>query len=289
MKDTNMNTTTTLDTVESPDPSVAALRHPTATRSHRDSVSAIPNALASEWTKLRSVRSNRAILGGTTATGIVLVWVLAVFVKTDAQTLEAFTVGNSFSFPAWLSAVMAVVTGTLMFTSEVQHGTLAAAITAQPARWVIVVAKTAIAAAFGLTMGVAGMIAGLSGGVLGGLDAGDTSGMPATAAWGLMFTSVAAVFGLGIGMTVRHSSAAISLTLVWIFVIENLFRGFAPATVSRYLPFNAANGLLNIETTSDPEALAVALTRVQDALLFSGYTVAALTIGTVLLYRRDTN
>lgn len=78
------------------------------------------------------------------------------------------------------------------------------------------------------------------------------------------------------------------MTLVCIFVIENLFRSFAPPTVSRFLPFNPANGLLSIETTSDPEALAVALTRGQDALLFSSYAVAAIAIGTVLLYRRDT-
>lgn len=284
-----MNRTSTLETVERADASCAPLPCPTARRSHRESVSAIPSALASEWTKLRSLRSNWAILGGTAAIGIVLVWVLAVFVKTDPDTHEVFTVGNSFSFPAWLSTVMAVITGTLMFTSEVQHGTLATAITAQPARWVTVAAKTAIAAGFGLAIGVAGMIAGVSGGVLGGLDAGDTSGMRATAGWGLMLTSVAAVFGLGIGMIVKHSAAAISMTLVWTFVIENLFRGFAPPTVWRYLPFNPANGLLSIETTSDPEALAVALTRVQDALLFSSYTVAALIIGTVLLYRRDTN
>lgn len=284
-----MNSSPTLETIGSPDPSVAPLRRPTATRSHRDSVAAIRNALASEWTKLRSLRSNRAILGGTAAIGIVLVWVLAVFVKTDSTTLETYTVGNSFSFPTWLAMVLAVVAGSLMFTSEVQHGTIAAAITAQPARWVIVAAKTAIAAGFGLAMGVAGMIAGVTGGLLGGLDAGDTSGMPATVAWGLMLTTVAAVFGLAIGMIVRHSSAAISMTLVWTFVIENLFRSFAPPTVYRYLPFNAANGLLSIPTTSDPEALAVAFTRVQDALLFSSYTVAALTIGTVLLYRRDTN
>ena len=284
-----MTSTTTPETIECPDPSVAPLHRSPATRSHRDSVASIPNALASEWTKLRSVRSNWAILGGTAAIGIVLVWVLAVFVKTDNHTLEVFTIGNSFSFPTWLSTVMAVIAGTLMFTSEVQHGTLAVAITAQPARWVTVAAKSAIAAGFGLAMGVAGMLAGVSGGVLGGLDAGDTSGMPATAAWGLMLTTVAAVFGLGIGMTVRHSSAAISTTLVWTFVIENLVRGFAPPTVYRFLPFNPPNGLLNIETTSDPEALAVAFTRVQDALLFTSYTVAALTIGTVLLYRRDTN
>jgi ABC-2 type transport system permease protein len=279
-----MTSTTIVETVESPEASVAPLR-----RSHRDSVASLPNALASEWTKLSSLRSNRTILGGTTAIGIVLVWALAVFAKTDNYTLEAYTIGNSFSFSTWLSAVMALIAGTLMFTSEVQHGTLANAITAQPARWVTATAKTAIAAAFGLAMGAAGMVAGLAGGMLGGLDAGDISGMAATAAWGLMLTTVAAVFGLGIGMIVRHSSAAISITLVWVFVIENLVRGFAPATVYHFLPFNPPNGLLNIPMTDDPEALAVALTRVQDALLFSSYTVAALTIGTVLLYRRDTN
>jgi hypothetical protein len=32
-----------------------------------------------------------------------------------------------------------------------------------------------------------------------------------------------------------------------------------------------------------------ALTRAQDVLVFGGYTAAALLIGTVLLYRRDTN
>ena len=282
-------TTTTLDTNENPDPSVPTLRRTASTRSHRDSVAAIPNAVMSEWTKLRSLRSNLAILCGTTAIGILLVWVLAVFVKTDPDTLETFTIGNSFSFPTWLSAVMAIVAGILMFTSEVQHGTLAAAITAQPARWVTVAAKTAIAAGFGLAMGAAGMLAGLTGGLLGGLGAGVTSAMPATAAWGLMLTTVAAIFGLGIGLSARHSSAAVTMTLVWTFVIENLVRSFAPPTVSRYLPFSAANGLLSIETTGDPEALAVAFTRVQDALLFGAYTLAALTLGTVLLYRRDTN
>jgi uncharacterized integral membrane protein len=283
----NSITTTTTTTIGSLDPSPANPGY--SVRSHRDSVGAIPNALASEWTKLRSLRSNRAILMATAAIGIVLAWVLAVFVKTDPDTLEAFTIGNTFSFPVWLSTVLAVVTGTLMFTSEVQHGTLATVITAQPARWVTVVAKSAIAAGFGLAMGVAGMLAGVTGGLLGGLDAGDTSGMPATTTWGLLLTTVAAIFGLGIGMVVRHSSAAISMTLVWAFVIENLFRAFAPPTVSRFLPFSAANGLLSIETTSDPAALAVALTRVQDALLFGSYTVGALVIGTVVLYRRDTN
>lgn len=119
---------------------------------------------------------------------------------------------------------------------------------------------------------------------------GDTSGMAATSLWALVLTSFSAVLGLGVGMIARHSSAAISGLLVWSLVIENLLRGFAPAKFVRLLPFNAGNGLLDIEATTDtPAKLAVAFNRVQDGLLFSGYALAALVIGTVLLYRRDTN
>ena len=141
-----------------------------------------------------------------------------------------------------------------MFTSEVQHGTLAATITNQPARWVTVAAKTAIAAAFGLAIGVAGMTAGLSGGVIGGLGRGNKAGMLSTALWGLLLTMLAPVFGLGVGMIIRSSSAAVSTLLVWTFVIENLLRGIAPAELTRLLPFSAADGLLAIQSAGDTAA-----------------------------------
>jgi ABC-2 type transport system permease protein len=262
----------------------------TNTRSASDDLAALPAALRSEWIKTRSLRSNSAILGLTVVVGLLLSLILAVFVKDDPNKHIPFTVGDTFIFSTWLTTVLAIVMGILMFTSEVQHGTLANSIVARPVRWVTVAAKTTVAAGFGLAMGVLGMIAGFSGAVLGGLDMGDTSGMAATALWGLMLTSMAAVFGLGAGMIIRHSSAAISTALVWTLVVENLFRGFASPKVSRFLPFSAANGLLEIESLSDtPQTLALRLTRVQDAVLFGSYTLAALAIGTVLLYRRDNN
>ena len=49
MKNTTMTSTTTPETIECTDPSVAPLHRSPATRSHRDSVASIPNALASEW------------------------------------------------------------------------------------------------------------------------------------------------------------------------------------------------------------------------------------------------
>ena len=258
------------------------------TRSRNDDLAAIPAALRSEWIKTRSLRSNVAILGLTVVLGVLLSLILAVFVKDDPKKHIPFTVGDTFIFSTWLTTVLAIVMGILMFTSEVQHGTLANTIAAQPARWVTVAAKSTIAAGFGLAMGVLGMVGGFSGAVLGGLDMGDTSGMGATALWGLLLTSLAAVFGLGAGMIIRHSSAAISTALVWTLVVENLFRGFASPKISRYLPFSAANGLLGIRSAGDTDAtVAAALSRAQDAVLFGGYVVAALAIGTALLHRRD--
>ena len=264
----------------------AATRVVTRTRQH--DLAAVPAAIRSEWIKLRSLRSNRAIFGFTIVAGVVMSWVLATFVKTDPYEHLPFTVANTFMTATWLTTVLAVIAGILMHTSEVQHGTIANTIAAQPARWVAVAAKAAVAAGFGLAMGVVGIIAGLASAVASGMDMGDTSGLAVAAAWGLVLTSLAAVLGVGIGMIIRHSSAAVSTALVWTFVLENLIRSMAPAKLSRFLPFSAANGLLSIRSAGDTaKTLAAALTRPQDAVLFAGYTMVALIAGAVLLYRRD--
>jgi ABC-2 type transport system permease protein len=279
---TTTTTTTTIPTLRVPAPEYRNLR----TRHH--GVAALPAAIRSEWIKLRSLRSTPAILAVTFVIGVLLSWILATFVKTDPNTDEVFTVGQTFIFSTWLTTVLAAIMGTLAFTSEVQHGTLAPAVIAQPTRWVIVAAKAAIASGLGLVMGIIGMAAGLLGAVLGGLEAGDTSGVLATASWGLLLTTLAPLFGLGVGMILKHGAMAISTVLVWALVLENLIRGFAPPTLSRFLPFSAANGLLGIRSAGDTdETVAAALSRVHDAFLFGGYVIVALTVGTLLFSRRD--
>ena len=271
-------------------PTPPAISQRITERTRRTDVASIRPAIRSEWIKVSSLRSNVAILAMTPVIGVLLSWILATFVKTDPDTHLPFNVGETFIFSTWLTTVLATIVGALMFTSEVQHGTLANSVSAQPARWVIVAAKTALAAGFGLAMGILGMIGGLSGALLGGLERGDTSGMPASALWGLLLTTLAAVLGLGVGMILRHSAAAISILLVWAFVVENLVRTLIPASAARFMPFSAAAGLLGIQQASDTaETLAAALTRPQDALLFGAYVIAAVAVGTILFTRRDSN
>ena len=256
---------------------------PTTVRTRRDELAAIPPMLRSEWIKLSSLRSSKAVLGLTAVTGFLVSWAVATLV-TD----EVLLVSEVFVYSTVLTALIASVMGILVFSSEAQHGTLGAMLSAQQARWIIATCKTAMVAAFGLALGAAGMAAGFAGAVVGGLDMGDTSTIAATSAWALIFTALSAVLGLGIGMVVPSSAAAISGLLAWWLVLENLLIEFLPETIVRFLPYVAGFRVLGIASDFDtPEAIAVALTRVQSALVLGGYAAAAMAIGTALLYRRE--
>lgn len=258
--------------------------HP-ATRTGKGDVKAIPAALKSEWIKLSTVRSNQAMLGLNAVAGLLVSWAVAAF-GAD----EALYVSEAAFYWTVVVAIVVAVAGVLVFTAEVQHGTLAAALTAQPTRWVLALAKAAMTMVFGLGMAVTGIAAGFAGALLGGLEVGDTGTMVSSTMWALLYTSLSAVLGVGLGMIVRHSAMAVSGLLVWSFLLEGLFNLFLPARVTRFLPFLAGDRLLAIDSTDlNPDAMAVALSRIEGGLVFAGYAALALAIGTVLLYRRDVN
>ena len=276
-----MSSTATPTPTRPGSPLSAPTRH--ATRTRRHDAAALPAAVRSEYLKLTTLRSNTAVAVLTGLLGFFATWATAALV-TD----EVLVVSDVFVYSTFLTAVIAAITAILSITSEVQYGTWATALTAQPARWVLVAAKAVMAVRIGLVLGVIGMVTGTAGAAVGGLAAGDTASMVATASWALVFTVLASVLGLGVGLIVRHSAAAISGLIVWWLVIENLVVAFLPETVSRFVPFYAGGGVLGVEVdTMTPEMIAVALSRTQDALVFGGYAALALLVGTVLLYRRD--
>lgn len=242
-------------------------------------------ALASEWIKLSTIRSTWIVLGLTIAAGGLVSWACATFV-TD----EVLTVSQVYNYSTVLTGMIAAVAGVLLFSSEVQHGTLAPALAAQPDRTAIAFAKAIAAAVFGAALGAAGVAASITGALVGGLAIGDSSSMLTGILLSILFTTIAGVLGLGVGLILRHGAAAIAGLLVWGLVIENLLKVFAPEQVARFLPFAAGNGMLGIETrTGAGSPVAASLTAAQDALIFGGYAAAALAVGVVLLRRRDAN
>ena len=260
-------------------------------RTPRGDLAALPAALHSEYIKFRSLRSNTAIAVLTGLLGLSLTWGTAALVADDVIVSEdVLFLSDVFIYSTFLTAIIAAITSMLTITSESQYGTLATALTAQPARWIIVAAKTGIAIAIGVLYGAISMVTGAAGAALGGLGAGDTGSIPATVGWALTFTAIASVLGLGVGMVVRHSAAAISGLIIWWLVIENLMAAMLPETASRFMPFYAGVAVLGVEfykTTA--ETVAVALSRAENVLVFGGYAAIAFIAGSVLLYRRDTD
>jgi ABC-2 type transport system permease protein len=260
-----------------------AWNHPTA-RSRGDELAAFRGALRSESMKLASLRSTKGLIALTLAVNLLTSWAVAMW-ATD----EVLVVSRVFVYPGVFTAVIAAIAGSLMLTAEAQHGTLAIALTAQPARWVIAASKATIATAGGLVLAAVGMTAGAVAAIAVGLPAGDTSAVPATASAALLFTALAAVLGLGVGMIVRSTAGAISGLLVWWFVAENLILRLAPVEVGRFLPFDAGTRLLQVGGAyNTPAVLDAQLARPQLALVFGAYAAAAMVSGTLLLYRRDT-
>lgn len=256
-----------------------------AVRSQSDDVRALPGALRSEWIKLTALRANKVILTLTALTGGLIAGVLAA-----TNTDPTLTAAELFIYPLPLVAMLAAVVGILMFTGEAQHGTLAVALATRPARWVIVSAKTITATVVGLTLGAAGMTAGFAGAALGGVTVGSGASLISRALWALLYIALAALMGLGVGMIARHTAGAITGLLLWSFVIESLFAPALPESVLHFLPFSAGYRLLDAGPNFEPPVVIVdQLARPQYALIFGGYALISLAIGTMLLYRRDTN
>ena len=258
-----------------------------ATRTRTGDFHAIAAALRSEWIKLTSLRANKAILALTALISAVIAGGLAATAKTSDPALPA---SELFIYPLPLVAMLAAVTGILMFTSEAQHGSLAVTLAARPARWVIVAAKAITAAGVGLALGATGMIAGYGGAAIGGAEAGGGSHLVTRALWAALYIVLAALIGLGVGMIVRHTAAAITGLLMWSFVVESLFAPLLPDGVLHLLPFSAGYRLLDAGPQfKGPVLIAHQLARPAYALIFAGYAVTSLAVGAVLLDRRDSN
>lgn len=256
---------------------------PAATTSDRRPPGQLAAVLRSEWIKASTVRTNKVLLAVAAVVGLLVSWATAAF-----ATGSGFTAVEVVVLPTLLTAVLSAIAGVLVFTTEVQHGTIAGALTAHPSRWPVVAAKALLTIGLGLCLGVVGLVTGMLGGLAGGLEVGDASGLMTTVLWALLYTVGSALLGLGVGMVVRHGAGAVAGILVWWLVVEGLVVQFAPPEVARFVPFDTGFRTLGIESDFDaPDVVAAGVSNLVHASIFWGYVVAALALGTVLLLRRD--
>ncbi|MGW7416721.1 ABC transporter permease subunit [Streptomyces sp. NPDC054863] len=175
----------------------------------------LADALASEWTKIRSVRSTIWTLGVMVVL-ILGVGALITFLMAAALD-EGVPAGQSplsLGFIGVLLGVMPVITlGVMTIASEYGTGMIRSTLTACPSRGRVLAAKSVVffLLTFTLTLVATALIAVLMAGVLGGVTSGD-EWLRATVGVSL-YVALLGLFSLAIGSLVRHSAGAITVMI----------------------------------------------------------------------------
>lgn len=172
------------------------------------------HALASEWTKLVSVRSTLWTLGSLvlTVVGIGLLFV----VQTTAQDYVAISFTTPALFGLLVGQIAVMVLGVLTITSEHASGLVRTTFTAAPERHRVLTAKYLVFSitAFLTTAGsvfLVGLAAAL-------VHSGSAAGAHTPSEWfgafaGCLYVTLLGVLALAVGALVRHSAGAIAVML----------------------------------------------------------------------------
>jgi ABC-2 type transport system permease protein len=249
--------------------------------------------LLAEWTKFRTVRAS---LWTLTVSATVTVALGATVLAGILEDYDAMTPAERATFDPtaeglWyhglhLGQVILAVLGVLVATSEYSTGTIHPTLAATPDRLRVFTAKTlglgGLAAAVGLVQAYA-MFAVAQPILAGrGLDVPLTD--PAAlrgVAWAAAATAGVALLGLGSGLLLRHTAAAVSTVLIVMLGIPiiGLFLPSSWSAVTKYLPADAGWALF----TPSRHVLDLG----PAAAVFFGYVAVLLAVAAAALVRRD--
>jgi ABC-2 type transport system permease protein len=190
------------------------------------------------------------------------------------------------------SSIIVLVVGLLIVTTEVRHQTIGRTLQLTPSRTRVLLAKLAGGVAYAAAFFVGGLvIVGLLLAIGAAAEGVGLSYGPevTTALWhGLVGLGLTAVLGVSVGALLRSQVVAITLSLVWVFIVENLVRGFWPS-VGKWLPFQAQQAVFlseEVREAAPPGALNL-LDPAVGLAVFLGYVVLFTAAAALLLRYRD--
>ncbi|MFY9672330.1 MAG: hypothetical protein WAK44_30655 [Trebonia sp.] len=189
------------------------------------------DVLASEWTKLRSLRSNRWTLAVAAVVTLALTAVVAqVFAASPAGGKHAAVMDRlATSFLAYAEYLVLPVTvlSVLVFTSEYGSGLIRTTFTAVPRRQAVLAAKAAVTGAAALVVGEILAFAcffltqAILSGRHGGLSLAHPGALRAVLAAGFVLTACA-LTGVGAGAIIRHTAGAIAAAMTAVILLAVL-------------------------------------------------------------------
>jgi ABC-2 type transport system permease protein len=247
------------------------------------------DAIASEWVKLRSLRSTYTVLAAS-ASGVAVSAYVAFAISThwDREGSGGDTVGTGLEYGAPVGYILFGLLGVLAIAPEYGTGMIRLSLTVVRRRPTLLLAKAAVVAAVATVAGTGLTFAmyGVSQAVVGDRPIGagltEPTVVPELFATGTGMAT-AALLGLGLGAVLRSTSSAIVALLTILLAPPQLAR-FLPApwdvglesvtlpTLTRELA-----GVPNAGALGPPAALATV----------GGYVVVSLGVALITITRRD--
>ncbi|NDL58370.1 ABC transporter permease subunit [Phytoactinopolyspora mesophila] len=276
--------TTTLLETPAPD------QHPTAAAPERAHLP-FRQILSAEWIKIRTVRSTAWTLAGLVVVSVGLT-ALACMLAAGEIAAEGSRepVGPYVLWGLLFGQIAALVLGILAATSEYSSGMIRTTLAAVPRRGSVLAAKSVV---LGSILLVVGFITALTSFVAGnfffsregiGLAFDDPGVLRAIVGGGLYF-AVLGIFGVALGIVMRHTAGAVTVGIALIFVVGGLV-GLIPGAIGEWLnklmPGNAGSSVANVEMF-DPNLLDPWV----GFAVFCGETGLLLAVAALLFSRRD--
>ncbi|WP_351223153.1 ABC transporter permease subunit [Streptomyces sp. NPDC002133] len=172
------------------------------------------DALASEWTKIRSVRSTMWTLGVMIVLMVGIGSAIAAIVAAsgvDTQGESALTLGF---FGVLLGSICVITLGVLTIASEYGTGMIRTTLTACPSRARVLTAKAIVffVLVFTITTVTATLVAALQTALVDASPASGSDWLRATVGIGL-FLALLGLLALAVGAMIRHSAGAITIMI----------------------------------------------------------------------------
>lgn len=251
------------------------------------------DVLASEWTKLRSLRSNRWTLAVAAVVTLVLTAVVAEsFAASPAGGKHAALtdrLASSFLAYAEYTILPVTVLSVLVFTSEYGSGLIRTTVSAVPRRGTVLAAKAAVAGAAALAAGEVlafccfFLTQAILSGRNGGLSISHPGAVRAVLAAGFVLAACALV-GVGAGAVIRHAAGGIAAAITIVYLLGVLCLALpAPWNIrlGRFtLPFAA---YAEVATRPPAGSFSAGLS----LLVLVAWPAAALAVAGVVFTRRD--
>jgi ABC-2 type transport system permease protein len=238
--------------------------------------------LSSELVKLRSTKTNLALLVGMVGLVLLIVVITGAAVPTaelakDEHQRALFGLGLAGGFVASLIGVMSI-------TSEYRHGTIRPTFVFTPRRGRVITAKVLstfmLGAIFGLIAEAVAFGVGLAILSIRSVEVVvPTHELVLVAIGSIACAALMAALGVGVGAVARNQVLAVIGVVVWFMVVENIVVNAWPS-VGKFFPLAAGDALTGINSDT-------ILTAPQGALVLIGYVVAFFCAGLLVTKRTD--